>query len=61
MLDFTIDELEQVMKGLKSCPQCGAELIQDIFQLPKDPKNKGGRLIEAKACDFCKIVYEVIS
>lgn len=46
---------------LKKCPQCDEEIIQDIFQLPKNEGRKKGRLIEARACDNCKIIYEIIS
>jgi hypothetical protein len=47
-------------KDLKLCPECGAEIIQDIFQLPKEMATKKGRLIEARACDDCKIIYHIL-
>lgn len=52
---------EEPIKDLKECPECNKKIIQDIFYLPKGEKINGSRLMEARACNECKIIYEIIS
>lgn len=47
------------IKDIKKCTECNGEIVQDIFQLPKGMKRNGGRLIEAIACDPCKIIFYI--
>lgn len=53
--------LDPALPDLKICPECQGDIVQDIFSRPKGEKGKGGgRLLEARACCDCKIIYEVV-
>ena len=46
---------------IQKCMDCDADITRDIFSLPKGEKTKGGgRLIEARVCEPCKIIYEIL-
>lgn len=53
-------EIKEPIKGLEECSECKNKIVQDIFLLPKEDKRQSGRLIEARACGYCKIIYEII-
>lgn len=46
------------IKGLNTCTRCKQSLVRDIFQIQLE---KGKKLIDAIACDQCKIIYEVLA
>lgn len=50
----------EMIKDIKNCPVCNTEIIQDIFSKPINKNIKNGKLMEARGCDYCKIIYEVI-
>lgn len=49
---------EPEIKDLKNCTECGSKVVTDIFSRPKE-KGKG-RLLEARACLKCDIIFEII-
>jgi len=52
---------EEPIPDLKNCIECKGAIVQDIFQRPKGKQGAGGgRLLEARACVPCKIIYEVL-
>jgi hypothetical protein len=51
-------ELAEPIKGLERCPECDEKIIQDIFFREIE---KGRRMIEARGCNKCQIIYEVIT
>jgi hypothetical protein len=57
-MSMLYQEIDPPMKDLKSCPECGGPITQDIFQIQTEKRK---RLIEARACEFCKIIYEIIT